>query len=110
MSNVNINWDELGFDVIKTKSMFLAKKEEGKDWEDVGLVPFENIEISPASCVLNYGQGVFEGMKALRTKDNEIVLFRPIENGKRIREPVLLYHGDVIEMGEVRLSFVSSQG
>ncbi len=31
-------------------------------------------------------------------------------NGKRIREPVMLYHGDVIEMGEVRLSFVSSQG
>ena len=31
----------------------------------------------------NYGQGLFEGMKAYRTKNNEIIMFRPEENAKR---------------------------
>lgn len=30
-------------------------------------------------------------------------------NGQRVRGPVILYHGDTIEMGEVRLTFVTSQ-
>lgn len=30
-------------------------------------------------------------------------------NDRRLREPAILYHGDVIDMGEVRLTFVSSQ-
>ncbi len=36
--------------------------------------------------MLNYGQGIFEGMKALKAKNGEIVLFRPEENGKRLNE------------------------
>lgn len=85
MSAKDIDWDNLGFDFIPPKSMFLATLEAGKEWEDAGIVPFRNIEISPAACVLNYGQGVFEGMKAQRTNKDEIVLFRPIENGKRLK-------------------------
>jgi hypothetical protein len=30
-------------------------------------------------------------------------------NGQRMRSPVILYHGDTIEMGEVKLTFVTSQ-
>jgi branched-chain amino acid aminotransferase len=36
--------------------------------------------------VLNYGQGIFEGMKALEAKNGEIVLFRPEENAKRFNK------------------------
>ncbi|NHI93251.1 MAG: branched-chain amino acid aminotransferase [Candidatus Lokiarchaeota archaeon] len=81
-----IDWDNLGFDFLPTKTMWLSECEDGKTWKDKGLVPFKNFEISPAACVLNYGQGIFEGMKALRTKNDEIVLFRPIENGKRFKD------------------------
>ena len=81
-----IDWDNLGFDFLPTKTMWLSECEDGKTWKDKGLVPFGNFEISPAACVLNYGQGIFEGMKALRTKNDEIVLFRPIENGKRFKD------------------------
>jgi branched-chain amino acid aminotransferase len=35
---------------------------------------------------MHYGQAVFEGMKARRTDDDEIVLFRPLDNGKRMAE------------------------
>jgi branched-chain amino acid aminotransferase len=62
--------------------MFVSDYKDGK-WDEGKLVPFGNIEISPAACVLNYGQGIFEGMKALKAKSGEITLFRPAENAKR---------------------------
>ncbi|MHA1309288.1 MAG: branched-chain amino acid aminotransferase [Candidatus Helarchaeota archaeon] len=83
---VDINWDELGFDFIPTDKMFISKADASGNYDEGKVVPFGNIELSPAACVLNYGQGVFEGMKAQRTKDGKIVLFRPLENGKRMKE------------------------
>jgi branched-chain amino acid aminotransferase len=82
--NVNdIDFFSLGFDFIETKTMYVADYKDGK-WTDGRLTPFGNIQISPAACILNYGQGIFEGMKALITKGGKIVLFRPEENGKRL--------------------------
>ncbi len=78
----DINFYSLGFNFIETKTMFMATHKNGM-WDDGKLMPFGNFEISPASCVLNYGQGIFEGMKALRAKNGEITLFRPEENAKR---------------------------
>ncbi|MHA1931506.1 MAG: branched-chain amino acid aminotransferase [Promethearchaeota archaeon] len=78
----DIDFYSLGFNFIETKTMFVSDFKDGK-WDEGKLVPFGNIEISPAACVLNYGQGIFEGMKALRTKSGEITLFKPRENGKR---------------------------
>jgi branched-chain amino acid aminotransferase len=49
------------------------------------LRPYGNIEISPAAGVLNYGQGLFEGMKAYRTAKNRVVFFRPDENARRMQ-------------------------
>ncbi|MFX1308576.1 MAG: branched-chain amino acid aminotransferase [Promethearchaeota archaeon] len=78
----DIDFYSLGFNFIETKTMFVATHKNDK-WDEGKLIPFGNFEISPASCVLNYGQGIFEGMKALRTKNGEITLFRPEENAKR---------------------------
>ncbi len=78
----DIDFYSLGFNFIETKTMFIATHKDGK-WDSGQFVPFGNFEISPASCVLNYGQGIFEGMKALRTKNGDITLFRPEENAKR---------------------------
>ena len=47
-------------------------------------MPYGDISISPSSAVLNYGQGVFEGMRAYRTAKDRIVVFRPDENAARI--------------------------
>jgi len=81
----DIDFYSLGFNFIETKSMFVSDFKDGK-WDEGELVPFGNIEISPAACVLNYGQGIFEGMKALRAKSGEITLFKPNENGKRFNQ------------------------
>lgn len=80
-----IDFDNLGFAYIATKTMFWATH-DGTKWTDGELRPFGTFEINPAACILNYGQGVFEGMKAQRTKQNELVLFRPLENAIRCKE------------------------
>jgi branched-chain amino acid aminotransferase len=85
MKPEEIDFDNLGFDYMATKTMFWASH-DGTKWSEGELRPFGTFEINPSACILNYGQGVFEGMKAQRTKDNEIVLSRPLENGKRMSE------------------------
>jgi branched-chain amino acid aminotransferase len=77
-----IDFNNLGFDFIRTKEMYVSDYENGS-WSEGKLVPFGPFEISPGAGVLNYGQGIFEGMKALEAKDGEIVLFRPGQNAKR---------------------------
>ena len=42
--------------------------------------------MKPSAQVLNYGQAIFEGMKAQRTQTGEIVIFRPRENAARMRQ------------------------
>jgi branched-chain amino acid aminotransferase len=81
----DIDFYNLGFKFIETKMMFVSDYKDG-EWDEGKLVPFGNIEISPAACALNYGQTFFEGMKALRAKNGEITLFRPSENAKRLNK------------------------
>jgi branched-chain amino acid aminotransferase len=66
--------------------MFVSKCKIDGAWDDGAYLPYGNLSISPAAGVLNYGQGLFEGMKALRTKAGRIVMFRPIENARRMME------------------------
>lgn len=75
---------KLGFGHIFTDHMFIMDYETGKGWHSPRIVPFQNLSMSPASMCLHYGQEVFEGLKAYRTADNKIQLFRPDENFKRI--------------------------
>ena len=53
--------------------MFIATCNEGGEWEEGKLIPYGDINISPASGVLNYGQGVFEGIKAFRSVKDRII-------------------------------------
>ena len=82
MDSKDIDFYSLGFDFIETKIMFVSDFKNGK-WDQGRLLPFGNIQLSPAACVLNYGQEIFEGMKALLTSNGNITLFRPQENAKR---------------------------
>ena len=82
----NIDWDKLGFNASKTRSMWVGDCINDETWSRGALEPYGNINISPAACVLNYAQGVFEGMKAYHTKKDRIVLFRPHMNANRMAE------------------------
>lgn len=75
---------KLGFGKIFTDHMFIMDYDTGLGWHDARIVPYAPIELSPASMCLHYGQEVFEGMKAYRTANGDIQLFRPEENFKRL--------------------------
>ncbi|KAL5729340.1 branched-chain-amino-acid transaminase [Ranunculus cassubicifolius] len=81
----NIRWDDLGFGLVETDYMYVMKCSTDGNFLEGKLEPFGNIELSPSSGVLNYGQGLFEGLKAYRKKDGSILLFRPEENALRMR-------------------------
>jgi branched-chain amino acid aminotransferase len=81
---VKIDWDTLTFSVTPTRSMYLARCPQDGSWKPGELVPYGDITISPAAGVLNYGQGLFEGMKAFRTAEGNIGIFRPGENARRV--------------------------
>jgi branched-chain amino acid aminotransferase len=81
---LNIDWSNLGFNYIKTDYRYVSKWKDGK-WDEGQLVEDNMLTISEASTALHYGQQCFEGLKAYRTKDGKIQLFRPDENAKRMQ-------------------------
>ncbi len=74
----------LGFGKIFTEHMFMMDYNTEKGWYDARIVPFGNLAIHPASTVLHYGAEIFEGLKAYRTSNGSVQLFRPLENIKRM--------------------------
>eukprot|EP00127_Corallochytrium_limacisporum_P005873 Clim_evm18s214 gene=Clim_evmTU18s214 len=74
-----------GFNVVPTNCHLRYRWFDGK-WEPCEVVnePFIKLSIN-ANC-FHYGQALFEGLKAFRNREGEIMLFRPEENAKRCRE------------------------
>ncbi|KAI3957080.1 hypothetical protein MKX01_004371 [Papaver californicum] len=82
----DVKWDELGFGLVETDFMYIMKCSKEEEIFTRGeLNPYGNIEMSPCSGVINYGQGLFEGLKAYRKRDGNILLFRPEENALRMQ-------------------------
>lgn len=78
-----IDFGHLRFGFDFSDHMLLANYYDGK-WQDVKVMPFQDIPFSPAACVFHYGQAIFEGLKAHKTEEGEILLFRPDRNFARI--------------------------
>ncbi|UQZ48322.1 branched-chain amino acid aminotransferase [Bacillus sp. PK3-037] len=74
----------LGFGKYFTDYMFVMDYEEEKGWHRPRLTPYAPIMLDPSSSVFHYGQAVFEGLKAYRTEDGRVLLFRPEQNMKRL--------------------------
>ncbi|KAK2372477.1 branched-chain amino acid transaminase [Trifolium repens] len=81
----DIDWDNLGFGLQPTDYMYFMKCDQGGTFTKGELKRFGNIELNPSAGVLNYGQGLFEGLKAYRKEDGNILLFRPEENALRMK-------------------------
>lgn len=74
----------LGFGVHFTDHMFIMDYETGKGWHNERIVPYGPLSLDPSAMVLHYGQAVFEGMKAYKTADGRVLLFRPNKNIERM--------------------------
>ena len=75
---------QLGFGKLFTDHMFTMKYHADKGWHDPKVEPYGPLSFDPAAMCLHYGQEIFEGLKAYRTKKNEIYLFRPEDNFRRM--------------------------
>jgi len=78
--------NKLGFGKIFSDHMFLMDYSEGQGWHDPRIVPYAPFQMDPACVVYHYAQELFEGLKAYRTADNSIQLFRPECNGQRMQD------------------------
>ncbi|KAL6648958.1 hypothetical protein ACP70R_013182 [Stipagrostis hirtigluma subsp. patula] len=81
---VDLDWENLGFGLVQTDFMYVAKCGPDGNFSKGEVIPFGPIALSPSAGVLNYGQGLFEGLKAYRKTDGSILLFRPEENAIRM--------------------------
>ena len=75
---------KLGFGTIFTDHMFMMDYDEGEGWHDARIVPYGPIALDPAAMCLHYGQEVFEGMKAYKSAEGKVLLFRPEKNMARL--------------------------
>ncbi|MCI5753156.1 MAG: branched-chain amino acid aminotransferase [Clostridiales bacterium] len=74
----------LPFGTYFSDHMFLMNYVDGKGWINPRIVPYGPFELEPSSMVFHYAQEMFEGMKAYRTAEGKIQLFRPDQNIARM--------------------------
>ncbi len=79
------DWKNLGFGHIFTDHMFIMDYDEGKGWHDARVVPYAPLQLDPSALVFHYAQECFEGLKAYRTPDGNVQLFRPDKNAERMQ-------------------------
>lgn len=75
---------KLGFGQYFSDHMFILDYNKEKGWYDPRIVPYGPLPMDPSTMVFHYGQAIFEGLKAYKSKDGKIYLFRPDMNMKRI--------------------------
>ena len=76
--------NNLGFGHYFTDHMFIMDYSTEKGWYDPRIIPYAPLELEPSTMVFHYGQIIFEGLKAYRTEDGRVLLFRPDKNLARI--------------------------
>ena len=80
-----VNFSNLIFGEEFTDHMFTCDYIEGK-WINPKIVPYKKLKMDPSSSVLHYGQSVFEGMKAFKNSNNEVLFFRKDQNFNRLNK------------------------
>ena len=75
-----------GFGKVFTDHMVSISWTREQGWHDAKVMPYGPIPMDPAASVLHYGQEIFEGVKAYRHPNGDIVTFRPEANAQRLNE------------------------
>ena len=83
--NKEIDWANLGFGYIQSEYRYISNYKNG-EWDDGILSTDPTVTINESAGVLQYAQTCFEGLKAYRTKDGQVVCFRPDLNAKRMAD------------------------
>lgn len=79
------DFNNLEFGKYISDHMLVAAYDAGR-WQEMKIVPFGEITITPAILGLHYGQSVFEGLKAFKNKNGDICIFRPHKHSERLNK------------------------
>lgn len=80
-----IDFDNLTFGRSFSDHMFIVDFEDN-EWKNPQIIPFQNLSFNPALVSLHYGQTIFEGLKAFKTEDGKVSVFRPNEHAVRLNK------------------------
>lgn len=80
-----VDFENLSFGNVFTDHMLVCDYKNG-EWQKPVIKPYEPFVLEPSAKVFHYGQAIFEGMKAYKTDSDEIWLYRPDENFKRLNK------------------------
>ncbi|CAH03039.1 branched-chain-amino-acid transaminase BAT1 [Kluyveromyces lactis] len=78
--------DELVFGQTFTDHMLTIEWTAENGWGVPEIKPYGNLSLDPSSCVFHYAFELFEGLKAYRTPDNKISMFRADKNMERMNK------------------------
>lgn len=79
------DFSNLVFGKTISDHMFVADYING-EWTDLRIEPYGPLDLHPANAALHYGQSIFEGMKAYKNDQGEILIFRGDANARRMNE------------------------
>ncbi|MDR2977006.1 MAG: branched-chain amino acid aminotransferase [Streptococcaceae bacterium] len=82
---IDLDWKNLDFSYRKLPYRYISHYKDGA-WDAGKLTEDATLHISEASPSLHYGQQGFEGLKAYRTKEGNVQLFRPDQNAARLQK------------------------
>ncbi|WP_186826889.1 branched-chain amino acid aminotransferase [Seonamhaeicola algicola] len=83
-SKINeVDFDNLKFGSVFSDHMLVCDYKNGK-WQAPKVMPYQGITLDPSAKIFHYGQSVFEGMKAYKDAEDNVWLFRPLDNCKRL--------------------------
>lgn len=80
-----VDWENLPFGKVFSDHMLVMDYKDGA-WQEAEIVPFEALQMHPATSAIHYGQSIFEGMKANKNENGDVLIFRPDMNAKRFVE------------------------
>src|SRR5688572_17386804 len=78
-----LDYDNIEFGKIFADHMFMVDYVDGQ-WQTPQILPYGDLPLSPATSALHYGQAIFEGMKAYKNAEGEVLMFRPLDNARRL--------------------------
>jgi branched-chain amino acid aminotransferase len=85
-SKINqVDWENLPFGKVFSDHMLIMEYANGA-WSTPEISEFAPISMHPAMSAIHYGQSIFEGMKANKSENGEVLIFRPEMNARRFAE------------------------
>lgn len=79
----SVDFNNLPFGKVFSDHMFVCEYKDGS-WQNPTVKPYAPVSLNPSAKIFHYGQSIFEGMKAYKDADGNVMLFRPDQNAKRL--------------------------